>query len=74
MSDQDHIGPISIDDDTLVFSVSYAISKTGLRPRHKDADKNARERTYAARTILEQLEMSGYVFYKKPPAPWNSIP
>lgn len=74
MSERKLNGPIPFEDDTLVFSVSYAISKTELRPRHKDADKNARERTYAARTILEQLEMSGYVFYKKPLPPWNSIP
>jgi hypothetical protein len=59
-------------DDPIKFDISFALSRTSLRPRHRNASDNDRDRALAAQTILEHLKLCGWRFWKKPPAPPHS--
>jgi hypothetical protein len=61
------------DDDRIEFDISYAISRTSLRPRHRNATENDQERAFAAQRILEHLKLCGWRFWRRAPAPPHSI-
>lgn len=62
------------DPADLEFAIAYAIGRTSLRPRHKEARMNDLDCAIAAKEIRKYLEMSGFVIMKKPPLKAHSIP
>lgn len=60
-------------DEQIRSDIAYAISTTALRPRARNPIDNDRDRTFAARKILEHLKLCGWRFWKRPPAPPHSI-
>ena len=64
-----------VERDDLLFDIEFALG-------HKAAPLWPRRRSYglahpyrpAARAVLEHLELCGLRVFRKPPAPWHSVP
>ncbi len=61
-------------DESLQLAIAFAIGKTSMRPRSRDASANDREKMDAARIIVDHLKLCGYTITPGTPPKPHSFP